>query len=596
MTRVLVTTALEETWPEDRPILFLGEWCRRFSRRHRWSHLEAEVLPYHWDDRERLYADYQYLVSLHERLLADLAQALNDIHQVDRSLRYWRILIGPWLGYFVQILFDRWKSIQAAAQYGEPLETIVIDQAGTQTIPNDMSEFVQLLPRDDWNHCLYSDVLKSARCGIGFNHLSVAPSDNIVQKTIKIPLKAHFKKFLAAFLDRVSATLCMKKNFFFLSTYLPKADVIRLCYRLGQFPQFWALPSIVRVESDLMRRTWKVPGPAGDEFAALARELIPRHIPTAYLEGYQALLSRVAELPWPTRPRLIWSSNAHNANDVFKAWVADKSASGAVLVIGQHGGHYGTGLWSFTEEHDTAIGDGYLTWGWCDPKKPNVIPLGQLKRKRPLRIRVSNPSRLLLVSAAAPRYSYWMYSIPVAAAQWGQYLCEQINFAAALPRQVRDHLIVRLYPSDFGLDQRARWRERFPDIEIDDAHMGINRQIRRSRLYVSTYNATTFLETFTMNVPTVIFWNPHHWELRDAAKPYFDRLADVGVFHSSPESAARHIAAIWEDVAGWWGQDRVQTAIGDFKKCYCNLPDGMMNRLEKTLRQLAVTNRNQNNP
>ena len=46
MIRVLVTTSVEETWPEGEPILFLGEWCRRFSRRHRWSGLDAEVIDY----------------------------------------------------------------------------------------------------------------------------------------------------------------------------------------------------------------------------------------------------------------------------------------------------------------------------------------------------------------------------------------------------------------------------------------------------------------------------------------------------------------------------------------------------------------------
>ena len=50
----LVTTGLEDTWPDsDQSILFLGEWCRLYSQKHRWVNIDAEVVPYHWDDRNK---------------------------------------------------------------------------------------------------------------------------------------------------------------------------------------------------------------------------------------------------------------------------------------------------------------------------------------------------------------------------------------------------------------------------------------------------------------------------------------------------------------------------------------------------------------
>lgn len=35
--RYLITTADERTWKFDRPVLFLGEWCRLYDRRHVWQ-------------------------------------------------------------------------------------------------------------------------------------------------------------------------------------------------------------------------------------------------------------------------------------------------------------------------------------------------------------------------------------------------------------------------------------------------------------------------------------------------------------------------------------------------------------------------------
>jgi putative transferase (TIGR04331 family) len=103
-------------------------------------------------------------------------------------------------------------------------------------------------------------------------------------------------------------------------------------------------------------------------------------------------------------------------------------------------------------------------------------------------------------------------------------------------------------------------------------------------LYISTYNATTFLESFSMNVPTVIYWNPKHWELRDSAAPYFEELRQVGIFHDTPSSAAMHVAAIWDDVSGWWKRPEVQASVERFTARYSNLPDDLLDRLERALR------------
>ena len=81
-----------------------------------------------------------------------------------------------------------------------------------------------------------------------------------------------------------------------------------------------------------------------------------------------------------------------------------------------------------------------------------------------------------------------------------------------------------------------------------------------TRLFISTYNATTFLESLFYNIPTIIFWDPSLWELRPSAEPYMNALARVGIFHSNPESAARMMIEIWHDVESWWFSRQIQEA------------------------------------
>lgn len=548
--------------------------------------MDGEVLAYHWDDRAKLYADYQYLQDFYERLLRDLATHLNQIHEVDHGLRYWRIVIGPWLGYFVQILFDRWTSIQQAVGRYELSETIVLIGQEEAMVPNDMAGFGRLLIGDEWNHHLYATILRRFTAVPCVTRARQRATERVTYMP-SISTKRQMGRSLAAWYARAASILSRDQDAFIFDTSLPLHDEMSMHRRLGQVPQRWPSVPPVKVPVDASQRQWVMPGSSRSEFESCARTLIPLQIPTVHLEGRRQLVRQIEDLPWPRRPAVIWTSNAENGDDVFKAWAAENVERGTPLVIGQHGGHYGVGRWSFNDDHEIAISDRYLTWGWSEPRQPKVKPVGQLTSRRPLNVRHANQARALLVTAGAPRYSYWMYSA-IVARQWLDYFDDQCTFVENLSAPVRAALTVRLFPADFGWDQLARWSDRFPDVRLDGGQSSITNLIRQSRLYISTYNATTFLESFTMNIPTVIYWNPGHWELRDSAIPYFEDLKRVGIFHDAPVRAARHVSAIWDDVDAWWTSPAVREVVGRFKARYCATPNDLLGRLETNLREVMV--------
>jgi putative transferase (TIGR04331 family) len=583
--RLLITTALEETWGDGQPVLFLGEWCRRYSLKDHWSKMDAEVLPYHWNDRAKLYADYQYLREFYERLLRDLSAQLNQIHGVNHSLRYWRILIGPWLGIFIPLLFDRWASIQSASsEYDLSGTVILVDQAKT-LIPKDMDGFMHLFPDDEWNCHLYGAILQeftSVPC-----HMQERPeSDSILKVVPAESWRFNLKSAIKNCYYRTLGLFASEQDVFFLNTYLSHFDEIRLCQRLKEIPRFWPLVPAVRTAVDMSQRQSVVPGESRSDFEACARALVPKQIPSAYLEGYEQICKQVMDLPWPKRPKMIWTSNSHISNDVFKAWSAEKTECGSPLVIGQHGGHYGIGLWSFNEDHELSISDYYLSWGWFESGRPKIKPVGQLKSRLPLGGHPSKQERALLVTCTVPRYGYPTRSIMVAG-QYLDYFSDQGAFVENLPNHIFEKLTVRLNQHDYGWDQTARWLDRFPNIQLDEDRSSIDDLIRQSKLYISTYNATTFLESLTMNMPSVIYWNMNHWELRESAVPYFEELKRVGIFHESPESAAQHVTAIWDDVDAWWASPAVQKVLKNFKERYCHV-DNMLDRVEATLRSVMA--------
>ena len=109
-------------------MLFLGEWCKLYERKDAWSKYNHEVVPYHWNDRKKLFKDYKYIEQVNETVLAQLSDVLNDLNGVNYSLRFWRILLGPWLLLFTNILYDRWFMVKKAIELSKKLKVITLNE------------------------------------------------------------------------------------------------------------------------------------------------------------------------------------------------------------------------------------------------------------------------------------------------------------------------------------------------------------------------------------------------------------------------------------------------------------------------------------
>lgn len=561
--RFLITTADERTWPIDNPAVFLGKWCCLYNRREFWKNFDSVVVPYHWDDREKLNKDYKYLKLLHEELLFELSSMLNQIHSVEHSTRYWQILIGPWLGFFTQMLFDRWSMIERVSMDYKISGVYILDTPMDIIVPNDMEHFQRLYLEDLWNEAIYGQLICNfTKINVDRNFTKQnnqkeflsRDSENIICDPLSRKIKNGFRGLA------IKAFQCFVRNNenFLISTYMPFLQDFLLQLAMGQYPKFWTPVPTPKAKLNLSKRSWKLDTLNKQGFDYIIRIMIPWHLPLLYLEGYDNLQNLIDALPWPKNPKMIFTSNSFNSDDVFKAWTATKVEKRIPYVIGQHGGNYGNSRWNFSEDHEIASADSFVSWGWNDASNKKILPFGNLKLMNK-RLNGDPKGNALLVETNFPRYSYQMYSVPIAS-QWYDYFEEQCLFVAKLPKVLQKQLLVRLYLHDYGWRQYQRWKDIFPEIQLDDSSTSMVSLIKQSRLYISTYNATTFLESLSLNVPSIIFWNPKHWELRDDAIPYFNRLKEVGIFYETPESAAAKVVEIWDEIPDWWNHKDIQAA------------------------------------
>jgi putative transferase (TIGR04331 family) len=463
----------------------------------------------------------------------------------------------------------------------------VIDETPDKIVPNDMEHFGRLFVDDAWNAAIYGQILQHFTSVQIIKLPELAKVDLITRKKSVI---SELRNRLIKLISTASQWGVQENEAFLISTYLPLYASLKLQKRLGQIPRIWRAISTPKVKIACEQRLWALGNASSDDFVNVARAMIPRNIPVLYLEGYSELRLICRNLPWPKKPRIIFTSNSHNSDDVFKAWLAEKTESNTVLAVGQHGGGYGISRMVSLEDHEVAISDIWLSWGWADCRNVNIKPTGNIKMVGK-KIKYNPKGGATIVEAVGPRYSYLLHSIPISANQWQNYIEEQHRFIEALPEKLRAYITIRLYPADWGWDQKQRWKDRFPQIKLDEGMAPLDDLIKKSRLYISTYNATTFLESISMNMPTIIFWNPKYWELRNSAIPYFDQLKSVGIFHESPESAAIHMAAVWDDVNAWWFSHKVQKILALFRARYCNCADNLIDLIEVELKKAIAAPR-----
>ena len=206
-----------------------------------------------------------------------------------------------------------------------------------------------------------------------------------------------------------------------------------------------------------------------------------------------------------------------------------------------------------------------MSTGWVNREK-NIEPIGNFRVRNSIKKENKNGYGLI-ICVAMPRFSFDIRSM-VTAGQMREYFKDQFKFVNALPKDIQASLRLRTYPHDYGWEQEKRWKCKFPNIKIDK-YTKLLGQVDKCRLFISTYNATTYLDTFSLNLPTIIFWNPKDWEVNDYSRIFFDELEVVGIFHKDPISAAELVASIWDDIDSWWNSEQVQLARKNFCNKFC---------------------------
>jgi len=567
--RYLITTADERTWKFDRPVIFLGEWCRIYERRHVWQDMDAIVVAPYGLGLAKKDADYAEARMLEDKLLPVLCGILNQYHGVKHSKRFWRIVLGQWLRRYVNVVLNRSKTLENCLNTHKILGITVYANAQSTLASHNSYSSIFDFSDGYWNNALYERILYlQGKTSfpielIEGNEIECSPPNATV---IRAKLSKKILRWGYQQVGKLTKYLVRDTDAFIINTYLPKSEELKLQLALGQCPQLWESPKSEGSEKPnlSLRKSLgsQINNSPSKNLESILKTLLFELLPVCYLEGFDQFKRLADQKPWPKSPKFILTSNNFSADDIFNLWTATKIESGSKYFIGQHGNNYGTYRYMHPAIEEITP-DKFLTWGWTDGLQQHIPAF--IFKTAGQKTQDYNPfgGLLLIELCLNHRITTWDDTY-----EFGQYFGAQQKFVEELAGEPKKNLTIRLHSSYKNLTWKEdlRWQAFDPSINIETGATHIRDLIAQSRLVVHSYDSTGILETLSQNIPTLAYWQNGFDHLRESAKPYYQLLLEAGIVHLTPESVAQKVNEVWQDVDGWWGQIEVQ----DARVKFCN--------------------------
>ncbi len=565
----LIKTAIDfANYDNNRDSILLGDWCLKDLEDILGNVDNYNKVPYHWDDRTKYQHDYHYLAKVYEDTLAFIVPILNITHSLDRNIRYWRIIVGPWLRCFIDALFDRYECVRLAHKNNQSLSCRLYPYNVNDWSPTDFPDFWNQYVTDEWNEVIFSECIKY----LGISNQIVENSTDFLKpggynrRSVLGNFKQTWKWAISKYSEVVGR---YQQGAIMVGAYVPVFKVLTLQAKLRQLPYLLA-PTIKSPNFliDKITRSQFFRDHHHKGFESLLSQLLPFFIPKLYIEGFAKFRKEVLA-KYPRNPQSIFTANAYHLDESFKIWAADKTSQNIPLYIGQHGGTFGSSMLNQSEDHQIKVSDKFITWGWGNKLNANVVSLPSIQLSGCRLITPNSDGKILHVLSSLPRYFYQHFSMPVAG-QFCKYLENQQIFLNNLKKIIVDDINIRLDRSSGARDwDVARVISGFGySTNIDQSTKNIKVLLTESKLCVCTSNSTVFLETLALNFPTIIFWDPLHYEIRPDAVPFFKLLVDAEILFYTPEDAARKVNDVFANVDQWWHSDSVQMVRNKFCEQY----------------------------
>jgi putative transferase (TIGR04331 family) len=549
-------------------LVFLGEWCIPYEKSKKLKSKNFRIVPFHWDDRDKLLRDYEYLQKLHSQLLTHLTEYLNEYHGTVYSLRFWQTILDPWLLTYLSTAFDRWENLSSLFKENDKIYNKIVWEASDdcKKAPFDYNDFLNSTLSDEWNEFFCNKILsykykdrikfiniaseRIQNCG-----LTESGTNNKPRRFSVTEIQYSIIRFF-----------CPSTDVMIVDTTLGGGiwSKLKLQWTLGKIIFFYVrelanfnLEELKRkyISTDNKKRTRLILNSLvqNTEFESFIKINILTDLPVSALEAFFDLKNYASQIP--INPKVIITAGAHWSNTLAKFWFAVKQEFGVKVIISEHGGSFPALKELFDFEED--ISDIKSTWFL--PMHPKQIQLPPLKLVGSYNKWQQGKNEICaILGNECPRYVFRIHFYPLSY-QFLYSFSDTKQLYKHLDPLIRKKVFIRPY-SNFGWNTSQMFSD-YVELKENVSRDGSLKDLMlKSKIVVCTYPETTFSEAMAIGVPTILLFNEKYNERNFVAKAAIDVLKSAKIIFNDPQDAAEHINHIWDNTGAWWNSSEVYNA------------------------------------
>ncbi len=580
----LQLTTIDDFYTDKEDTIFLGEWC--FDSLENTKNFK--INNYHYKNLEEVFNNTKYCYKVFTKIVPIISPVMNQIHNKEYDTRYWEILLGPWLWFFICVTYDRYLSLSYISKKYEKLEVIISDKNYTFDYFIDQYSLIQ----DDFvNYLIFSQIIKE----INFN-FKVRSKDGsiyvnkidqnvslkgIIQNTKKQNINIDIKyllKFPFRLLNSFKKFMGTRQNKF-ININMPLGGMVskNLYKELNQYYYYENL--IIELPfkkniSDTNLRDMIIPelnseGP----FLSLLGRILFKNIPKEYLENYHFNQTNIQKYLNIKIPSIIGVRHSGELRSELRFLISEYSRRGSKIISCQEGGGKGARkICLMDEKIDAKLSDCYLTWGYdseiANTKKFYFTKLFWLKKYN-----YNKHGNIVILGASCRKFFFSYYS-----GQLPSYNKKLLSLNSGLIKNINKenfNKLVYRFHHQMGYKEIEFFKKKFPALMISTREQTSHFYdlFFKSSLMIITTDFTTIKQSFVCNHPTILFWDKEYFEVRDSGIKYYELLHDSGILYYDSKKCAIKINQISDDPMKWWMSDEVQRAKDNYLENYGRISD-----------------------
>ena len=587
----LIVSKNKKTWASNSPKLFAGLWCfpkKKSNKLHILYDGKLDINHANIDEEWKKIFEYK------NKLFPLNCSVLNDYKNEKNSERYYRIIIGHWFDYAVEILFHKISLAITLKEIYDYKSFSCIYSENYNIAPYSESEFMDAHFDDRWNQALFGAILER----LNFSDLKIKKFIDNEVSTFAIAKKDTnlFRKSLSI-INNILNRFSSNNDALIINSYLPFFEEFKLKLYLKQTPIITRRSSFNKefnydtdVRNQLTNKLLSNIDEKDTIFYCISK-MIFLIFPIIFLEGFTDIKMFVDKLNWPKNPKFIFTSNNFFADNVFKLWTAQKINKKIKFFAGQHGPYWlqinsiNNKVYSSCEEitADKLVSNGVNNLN-------NKISGIYFPIPKPKKLSYDKTGNISLI---VPPLAYFGYKKSWSRVYWDNFIEYEAwtnkitELFESLDSKIQKKFRLRLYThiSQHNFINKI-WKKKIGNRNIYSDNHSIKKIYKKSKIVIICFESRSLQETMIQNVPSLVLFDDFMIkQMRQENLESFNILKKAGILFSDFYKISDFLNKNSDVIEVWWNTPDIQNARHEFLEKYSRTTRSPAKYLSKLIQE-----------